>query len=436
MRKLLLGGTAIAAAALYAPTGALAQAADPFNTAGPPMLSHRLLEVRVGGYFRFYYTYTDQDFASVAGLSTGKSDFLNETEIHVVANGKAANGLRYGVALEIQNDSIAQTSTPTSGSGTPKTTLDLDEAWGFIAGSFGQLRFGDEDTVLGLMSTGHITNFATGALDGDFYDSLIAPLRPQLNQTSDPGDNTKIIYMSPQFFGFDAGVSFAFNQGESDREGCVTGPAGFSGSGINTSCDRLSAAPGGLLRRRNEITAMLRWRGSFGPVGLGAHVGYFGADAIKNTTGPSGDRLHMGLAGAQITAYGLTAGGWFQWGRANANFTPIANAGDDRNMSAYYLAASYTIDALTVGAAYGGVYSAGNQGATTGGRRDLGFNVGLTYRIAPGLEFVAEYTNIRRREGGFNFLTNAANSGLPGDTRGTNSRIEADVFLTGFRFAF
>ncbi|MFC7607765.1 porin [Teichococcus aestuarii] len=232
MRKILLGTTAVVGAVVMASTGAMAQGADPFRAAGPAMTSHRDLEVRLGGFFRFYYSNTDQDYlnngtgtgAGRTGFNQGKSDFQEETEIHIVANGKAANGLRYGVAVEIQNDSVRRATSGTNS----KTSLDLDEVWGYVAGSFGQLRMGDEDNVWGLMSVGQIANFATGGLDGDFYDSLSGN-SPALSQPSDAGDNTKIIYMSPQFAGFDFGASFAFNTGEGPLSGCTTG---------NASCDR------------------------------------------------------------------------------------------------------------------------------------------------------------------------------------------------------
>ncbi|WP_419898452.1 porin [Roseomonas sp. USHLN139] len=431
MRKILLGTTAVVGALVMASTGAMAQGADPFRAAGPAMMSHRDLEVRLGGFFRYYYSNTTQDFTNGAAGNLGKSDFQQETEIHIVANGKAANGLRYGVAVEIQNDNFRQAQSIAGSNTTTKTQLDLDEAWGYVAGSFGQLRFGDEDNVYGLMGQGYVANFASGGLDGDFYDSLYGQGRPALNMQSDAGDNTKIIYMSPQFAGFDFGASFAFNQGEGPEAGCGT---------TGTGCDRLASVAGGLIRRRNEVTAMLRYRGSFSGVGIGAHVGYMGADAIKNTTGISPDRMNLGLAGIQFTAFGFLVGGQYVFGDGNNGFSPRANlAGDSRQMNSFFTGVSYTYGDFTVGADYAEVRSAGNQSAAangaalTGSRLEKGFNVGGTYRIAPGIEYIAEYTYIKREEAGFNFATGAANAAA---TRNTNNSLDANVFLTGFRFAF
>lgn len=284
MRKLLLGSTAVAAAALFAPQGALAQGADPFLPPGPPMMSHRALEVRVGGYFRFNYNFTEQGQNSankdsgagvpVAGAATtpntsarlGKSDFASDAEIHIVANGKATNGLRYGVAIELEVDYNDGTYSPYSGSRvrSPKTGLDTDEMWMYVAGGFGQVRFGDEDNAWNLMSVGHVANFGTGGADGDWFDSVTATHRAATTFTSDSGDNTKVIYLSPQFYGFDVGASFAFNTGEGEDTGCIL-------STVTSDCDRANAYSG-TPRRRNEVFGIARWRGSFGGVGLQAAI--------------------------------------------------------------------------------------------------------------------------------------------------------------------
>ncbi|PHK94802.1 hypothetical protein CR162_11655 [Pseudoroseomonas rhizosphaerae] len=428
MRKILLGTTAVVGAVVMASTGAMAQGADPFRAAGPAMTSHRDLEVRLGGFFRFYYSNTNQDYINAGGINQGKSDFQEETEIHVVANGKAANGLRYGVAVEIQNDSVRQTAGVNSGSSNTKTTLDLDEVWGYVAGSFGQLRFGDEDNVWGLMSVGQISNFATGGLDGDFYDSL-AGNSPALNMSSDAGDNTKIIYMSPQFAGFDFGASFAFNTGEGPLSGCTSG---------NTSCDRLASVEtlgATTARRRNEVVAIARYRGSFAGVGLGATAAYIGADAVKNVNGAGVDRINVGAFGLQLSAYGFLVGGQYLFGDANTNFaTPRLNiAGDSREYNSFNVGASYTLGQITVGGHYGETRSAGAQALVggvpvTGDRKDKAWNVGGTYRIAPGIEYIAEYTSYTIEEPGVNFAG--------GTNRALNNSVDGQVFLTGFRFAF
>ncbi|MFH5923305.1 porin [Roseomonas xinghualingensis] len=423
MRKLLLGSTAVAAAALFAPNGANAQSlsGDAFSaTQGAPAASLRGLEVRIGGFYKAMYAYIDQDGANSPTGRLGSSDFTQEIEFHILASGKAANGLRYGVALEVQNDATR--------TGTDRNSLDYDEAWAFLAGSWGQVRFGDEDGAISLLQSGHITGFGVGGLDsGDVNQETVGTRnRGQWNTPNDLGDNTKLIYLSPQFAGFDAGVSFAFNQGGGPNDGCpnnATGP-----DSIASSCDRLAAIVGGSTRRRNEVQAALRWRGSFGPVGAAATVGYIGADAIKNIGGAA-ERLDMIWAGATATAYGFTFGGWYTGGNANGNFATLTPSRpnnairDDKGINAYLVGATYTIDAITVGGHFAQSWSAGDQ-FNPNTLRQTGWSVGGNYRVAPGLDFFAEYNNMERKETGFTF-------NRPGD-----GKTQVDLVLAGFRVAF
>ena len=421
MRKLLLGSTAVAAAAVFAP-GAMAQSlsGDAFSSSiAAPSTSLRGLEVRIGGYYKAMYNYTRQQGINTPTARVGSSDFSNEVEIHVLASGKAANGLRYGVALEIENDNVR---TPDSNG---KNTLHYDEAWAYLAGPWGQVRFGDEDGAIGQLQSGHITGFGLGGLDsGDANQQVIGGnYRIALSGPNDLGDNTKLIYLSPQFFGFDAGVSFAFN----NQEGALSGCDSVSAATV-TTCDRLSAVAGGNTRRRNEIQAALRWRGSFGPVGLATTVGYIGADAVKNIGGRSADRIDMLWAGAVATAYGVSVGGWYTGGYQNGNYSTVlrrsGNVVDTRRSDTFLAGVTYTIDAFTVGGHYMTSWYAGSQ-TVAAGRRDIGWAVGGNYRVAPGLDFFAEYLRYERKERGFQF-TNSTASGTA----------NVDIVLAGFRVAF
>lgn len=460
MRKILLGTTAVVGAALLAPTMAAAQEAP---------------TVRIGGYFRAYYGYTQQTSPHVTGTiggvsvlqpgqvgdggigatgtaaaqsaRTGKHDFSTDAEIHVFVNGKAANGLTYGAVIELQFDNNEATYRAARRSYTTKTMADIDEMYAFIASpTLGQIRFGDEDGPFGgLMNVGIVTNFGTGGIYGDWQDFVIRPNRTTTSP-GDLGDNTKIIYLSPQFFGFDFGASWAFNEGTGGDTGCVSSFAG-------PFCDRAYAAQGvtgfgratsDLPGRRNEYQLMGRWRGNAGPVGLAASFGYMGATAVRDitTTGTMVKTLRDPQAwqgGVQATAYGFTVGANYMWG--NTNYFYIPSLRGDKKMEQWFVGGSYTMGPITVGAnAFWGQY-AGTAGfafnTTTGaytsttarqGQRRNGWSVGANYRLAPGLDLVAEWVRHSIHERGVD-LDGQANNGV-------QDKLRANVFLVGTRLAF
>lgn len=401
MRKILLATTAVVATAVLGLADASAQQAP---------------TVRVGGYFRFNYAFTDQDQGVGANRSTtslGKSDFTSDTEIHVIVEGKAANGISYGSTIEVQVDQNRQ-STPTTAT---KTALDIDEMYVWVSSpTAGQLRFGDEDgVVLGAMANGFVTTFGTGGVDGDAWDNVVGGnYRPAYIAGGYLNDSTKVIYTSPQFFGFDFGASFGFNDAEGEDSGCET---------FGPGCDRAGSYPYGTPRRKNELQAALRYRGSFAGVGLAATAGFIGSDVTKNTTGESADGLAVGVFGLQATAYGATVGANYAVGQSGTGLTPLTAGVDDRNLQNLFIGAAYTIRALTVGANANWQTSAGST-TNAAARKDQIWSVGANYALAPGLALVAEYTTGTTKENGLD------------RGQGVGNKTEANVFIAGVRMAF
>jgi len=502
MRKILLGTTAVVGAALIAPVASAQEAPT----------------VRIGGYIQAYFSNTIQSnpntFASplsapaqvnlsgttptptqnistttglasgtvpttpgnVAGtpaasnltptvqsgsVKTGKTDMHTDAEIHVFVNGKAANGLAYGAVVELAFDANEGSTTGAARrSYTHKNMAFMDEAYIFLATPrFGQIRFGDEDGPMGgLMNTGIITNFGTGGVYGFWQNATIRPNRTTTGP-GDFGDNTKLIYLSPQFFGFDFGTSYAANSGIGQDTGCVSSTASFG-------CDRTYAYTGatnsaiqsidGQPQRRNEVQAMLRWRGDLYGVGLGASFGATSWQAVRDMTvsGTMSQTLRPGQvyqAGLQASAYGFTIGGNYEWGQQN--YFHGSQVRGDQSMWQYTLGASYTVGAFTVGAnSFWGSYAGTNgytfctqaaqsvpcstaasgallkntNGSANSMRRNA-ISVGANYRLAPGLDLVAEYTQHVVKEPGFNLVSGTGNN---------QDRLKTNVLLLGTRLAF
>jgi predicted porin len=334
-----------------------------------------------------------------------------------------------------------------------KTTASIDEYYAFIASpTFGQVRFGDEDgPVGGLMNSGVITNFGTGGIYGD-RESFVS--RQQgVRTTTSPGslgDNTKIIYLSPQLFGFDFGASYAFNYGVGEDTGCSNSASGgfcdsayaFTGAanvGIAAAGPEFSA-------RRNEYQAALRWRGSLAGVGLAVTGGYVGAGAARELSPLGVQRsvfqpLGVWQVGAQASAYGFTVGAQYEHGATNYFWgNPMKG---DRSADQFFAGASYTAGPFTIGANYvigtfegasrssysyvNNVLATTPNAAGSAMMRRLGYGIGGNYRLAPGLDLVAEYSSYTVAERGRDLDPNQP---------GVQDRGTAKVFILGTRLAF
>jgi len=458
MRKILLGTTAVVGAALLAPAVAVAQEAP---------------TVRVGGYFRAYFGYTQQtgqaptnvamagtgagdnagvgtaasgttqtsNIGQAASVRNGKTDISTDAEIHVFVNGKTANGLTYGAVLEMEFDSSEGTvRSDARRAFSRKTGAAIDEMYAFIASpTLGQIRFGDEDGPFGgLMNSGWVSNFGTGGAFGDFESFVVRPTRTGTTPGG-VGDNSKIIYLSPQFFGFDLGLSYAANEGEGEDTGCLNSYA-------SVNCDRVRAVtnPGQFGRshdepgRRNEVQWMARWRGSVAGVGLSASVGGLHAQVVKDvsTTGAISRSLRnpeVYQAGLQATYLGFTLGGGYMFGNTNFFYIPTARGAKD--MSMVFGGLSYTAGPFSIGAnMYSGQYSGSDTNPR--GQRRWAYSIGANYRLAPGLDLIAEFVRQEFKEPGTPQTVPAASLVGAGNTTDQRDRASANVFLTGVRLAF
>jgi predicted porin len=403
MRKILLGTTAVVGAALLGMTGAQAQEAP---------------TVRVGGYFEFTGGYIDDDADQGAitlttpgrpneTVSRSKFDFRTDLEISVIVRGKAANGLSYGAEIEFQIDA----------NNTSATAVDTDEAWGFISSpTLGTLQFGDNDNAADQLKVAApgVTNLG----ESGGWDEFIVPAadgtRYILSTINDGNDSSKIIYLSPQFFGFDFGVSFAPNGNEGEN---------FLAGG-STAFQR-DPNQGSI---RNELSGAIRYRGSFGNVGVAAAFSAMTGDApdVHSQAPVQLQDPNAYQAGLNLSAFGVTVGGHYMWGKyAGASFGRQGIREGLGNSSNWTLGATYRAGAISVGA----FYSLGQRdnGGTLADREQRAIGVGAVYTIAPGLEAFANYTNISDE----NIANNASNP-----TSIAQRNRDIDIFILGTRLAF
>ena len=482
MRKLLLATAAVLGAGIFG-TAETAQAQTATTAAAP---APGTVTVRLNGRFRFFAAYiNDSDAQNNLQGGNGTTpltgtnklanyDFIEYARLYPGFDGVAANGLKYGASLEIRQDHNGGAGGGTFGSisvqDQTRGELYFRREWGYIGtDKLGTIRFGNTDPASSLYMTGNFENFNDGGINGDVYNAIPANLQIAW-PFADVGnlyDTSKILYLSPQFFGFDFGVSFEPNSGNvNENSGCggnsftntnFINPAGTAttAAGVNAQsiagpgCNALSSTPtGDYTRRRNTFDGLIRYRGSFGPVGIAATAGYIGGSHVDNnsTVAPGAipptqyNGLKVGDFGLAVTYGGLSVGGKYQFGRYNGQWsldpTRVTVAPgvtrDGPDAVAWLVGASYTLGPVIVGFHYLDYTSTGDltQGVQGRQRREQGLSAGGTYSLAPGLSIFLDYLYEQRKQNGFNFITGATNDFV------NHNKVTAQLISLGTSFAW
>jgi predicted porin len=315
----------------------------------------------------------------------------------------------------------------------------MDELYGFVKGSWGELRLGQEDNVQDLMRVTAPGTLWLGVSSG--WDEFVAQPQTGLGGTApylmtsfqDGGDASKIIYLSPQFFGFDFGVSYAPNGFEGERTDAPTSNQVFQR-------DRTGIT--------NAYAGIIRYRGTFGDFGVRASVAALGADSaqVSGTTlersAVRAQNLTMYSAGLLLAAYGFQLGGEYAWGNYSGPLTGTINPKID-NSNHWILGLTYTLGAWQFGGQYG--FAKQDNGTNAAGvdikdREQTYWGIGLQYTVAPGMILFANYNQVKDD----NILTGAAAVAGTGVTsfgslntfkNGSTTR-DIDVLLAGMRVAF
>jgi len=348
-----------------------------------------------------------------------RSDFRTESELNVYADGVAANGMRYGAVFELQMDNVA------GGSG---TAVDYDELYGFVKGGWGELRFGQEDHAANLMQVRRPSTLWMGS--DDAWDEFVvqsgtfgsAPYI--MSGITDGSDATKLIYLSPQFMGFDVGASYAPNSGEGERTQLADSTTTFQRDRTSTE---------------NQISAALRYRGTFGDVGVQAAMTGYWADAASlsaNGTpiGAKAQNINAYLAGLVVRAYGFQIGGEYAWGNYNTTVGNGALASGLDGSNHWVVGGVYTIGAFSVGAQYG--KGTQDNGGTLSDRTQTYLGLGAAYVLAPGMTLFANYNQVEDENlpiAAPSATSTASN--LATFSGGSNTR-DITVVVAGVRVAF
>jgi hypothetical protein len=234
-------------------------------------------------------------------------------------DGMATNGLRYGASIELRENfpgsaaqpTVALTPAPTASAYSSSETVYVRRAFTYLANdNLGLVRFGQTDGVIGLFDPCIFTsqcwdagagNFNGGQAQGQGATGAFGIPFAFLAQAGAEYGNTKITYMSPQFFGFDFGVQYAPSMGNGYSSCTTAGAANCNAETTGTDATRWY----------NQVGVGVRYQGVFGPVGVGAYAFYeaagkesfFGAPSTsgRGVTGNRYDNLSFFQAAAYLT---------------------------------------------------------------------------------------------------------------------------------------
>jgi predicted porin len=422
--------------------------------------------VRLNGRVRFYaYGAFDRDANNnAAGTATGTVNaagqgtasgtnklqtygFAEYGRLYPGFDGVAANGLKYGANMEIRQDQNhgagGGTFGSVSGENSARGTLYFRRVWGYLGtDAVGTVRLGSTDQPTSLYMTGNFENFNDAGWNGDlpgFLAQNIIPAWP----FSDLGSyytTNKIVYLSPSIYGFDLGASYepstANTNGNSgcgsgtyvgsnfvNANGAFTAAAGANGQSVaGPGCDRLASTPvnGETSRRKNTFDTLIRYRGTFGPVGIAATAAYitgshvqddqtgvaYNNNSLAGTVRYKYDGPSIGDFGAALTIAGASVGGHYTYGRYNGQVGNLVPAGL-KSGDAWIAGASYTFGPTIIGAQWFVNETAGDlQNAVQGrNRREQGIAAGGTYSLAPGISIFLSALWGERKQAGYNFIT-------------------------------
>ena len=376
MKKLLL---ATAAFALLAPA------------------AHAEIKLDLGGYFKGYAGYGDQDTAGSRSL-----DLKRKSQVFFTGETTLDNGLTVGYNGQLIADT---TVDPNVGNPNPGEDSKFEQSYLYFSGNWGRVNLGKENGaayLLQVAAPGADSNLDGMDIDFSFFNQGTANIRQDYAQTGartsagGRGEDfqyaDKITYLTPKFNGFQAGVSYTPDVDAKDTND-------YFGMASDVT-------PGGF---EHLIDGGVRYDGEYAGVGIHAGGGYTHADLEANSLAVAGptDNYDEWNAGLKFT--------WDSWGFGgayNSRDNAVATNGDT---DTWVLGADYTYGAYTFGASY--LNSDGDQTAAVGDSEYDRWTLGAGYTFGPGMKF----------NGSVAFHDLDAGAAVGGDNQATVVAIGTDV---------
>jgi hypothetical protein len=408
MKRVLLGTTALAAAACFS---------VPASAALDLTEGDEGLQFKVTGFIAFQAGILLSDSGQADSDDKDRDyDFGSGARLQFDLTNTTDSGLEYGGRIRLNNVD-------------PRNDITVDRNYVFVRSAFGEVQLGGTPSVAGdiylLAQDSAGASLGGGYADGiDGRASDVTGLQNfySLDLTYQSGlgsaDN-RIKYYSPTISGFQFGVDYAPTIGGDD----------YSGPG-----QRNDLFNNGNLLYQNEVAGLVTYKGDFDGTSVTVTGGVVYADGVV----PDGGN------GISSTGNLLAAGGGVQVGFGGFLFAATYNyydtvASHAEQINSVSVSGAYTLGPWIFGLGY--VYTTGQQYPITvggiDGRADLNANNlvsgTVVYNLAPGLNVYVEVTYENQE---FDELDPAPGQGFgPGEQVGVED-IDATAFLTGIQLGF
>jgi outer membrane protein OmpU len=342
MKKVLLGTTALLGAGLVA----------------SPAFAADGIKLGVGGFFKTAYMVNfDDDSEGEPGNERNTDGVFSDSEVHFTGSTVLDNGLEVGARIELEGEDDAGDQ--------------IDEAWIYFSGGFGELRMGSDDDALAnacIVPPGGTGNFS--AFSPNQWGANTNTSTSVCSGVDDRGDAQKFVYISPSFAGFQFTGSYTPNGGD-ERHG--DGVGAHLGMPVNADDES-----------RHNVSGYLSYQFDGDGWGLTAGAGASFEGHVEQAPGPDRDEQDFYQAGLNLTFGNFSVGGVFEY------YNDLLDQGAD-NIDTWTTGAgiAYSMDAWTVGAQYSHGDS-DNDGANGGDSTQDRIVLTGNYAMGPGINIDAE----------------------------------------------
>ena len=320
------------------------------------------IKLGVGGFFKTAYMVVfDDDSEGEPGNETNTDGIFSDAEIHFTGSTVLDNGLEVGARVELEGENAGD---------------QIDEAWIYFSGGFGELRVGSDDEALAnacIVPPGGTGNFS--AFSPNQWGANTAFTNTVCTGVDDKGDAQKLVYISPVFAGFQFTGSYTPNGGAEDQTGVDDGGPHV---GMPFNDDEES---------RHNVSAYLSYSYEGDGWGLTAGGGASFEGHVEQSGPGAADREEQDLyqAGLNLTFGNFSVGGVFEY------FNEFIDQGaSDLDRWVAGIGAAYTMEAWTFGAQYSHLDQESENSATSDEFQQDRVTLTGNYALGPGINLDGE----------------------------------------------